>query len=271
MSLFTRFFCCLLLFSTVIFSRTIYADDTLNIPILCYHNFNPTVPGSMNLTPAKFETQLKWILDNGYTVIPLKEAVDYLQGKRASLPAKSVVITADDGWQSVYTYMYPIIKKYHVPVTLFIYPQTISEGKHAMTWQELKELQQTGLFDLQGHTEWHPNFKQERKKMSPANYEKFVTMQLAHSKTVLEDKLGTKITLLAWPFGIYDKYLEQQAAKAGYTMAFSIDARPANKNYRPMAQPRFMIIDALSMKTFAGIINGAKTKSPIVNEKASQN
>jgi peptidoglycan/xylan/chitin deacetylase (PgdA/CDA1 family) len=215
----------------------------------------------MNMTPQKFEAQLKWIKDNGFTIVPLKDVVEYLQGTRASLPAKPVVITADDGWKSVYTYMFPIIRKYNIPVTLFIYPQTISEGKNAMTWGELKELQQTGLFDIQGHTYSHPNFKQEKKKLSPANYAKSVQVELANSKKILEEKMGSKITLLAWPFGIYDPYLEQQAANAGYVMAFSIDARPANRSYKPMAQPRFMIVDGQSMKTFAAIVNsGSKTQ-----------
>lgn len=270
MLLFVRFFYYLLLVTTVLFSRVALAENTINIPILCYHNFNPTVPGSMNLTPQKFEAQLNLLKENGFTIIPLKEAVEYLQGKRASLPEKSVVITFDDGWQSVYTYISPLVRKYNIPVTLFIYPQTISHGKHAMTWDELKELQQTGLFDIQGHTESHPNFKQERRRLSSPAYEKFVDAELAGSKKILEEKLGIKVTLLAWPFGIYDDYLEQEATKAGYVMAFSIDARTANRNYRPMAQPRFMIVDGQSMKTFQSIVNGAKAKSRVGNEVASQ-
>lgn len=264
---FVRIFYCLLLIITVILPPLTYADDTINIPILCYHNFNPTKPGSMNLTPQRLEEQFKYLKDNGFTIISLKEAVEYLQGKRASLPAKAVVITADDGWQSVYKYMVPLVKKYNIPVTLFIYPQTISVGKNAMTWEELKELQHTGLFDIQGHTYWHPNFKQEKKKLSAAEYEKFVRVQLVNSKKILEDKLGIKVTLLAWPFGIYDSYLEQEAAKAGYEMAFSIDARTANRGFRPMAQPRFMIIQGQSMKTFVAIVNGAKSKSQVVSTK----
>jgi peptidoglycan/xylan/chitin deacetylase (PgdA/CDA1 family) len=248
-----RLFC----FFMMVLSSAVFAADKINIPILCYHNFNPTVPGSMNLTPERFEAQIKWLKDNGFTIIPLKEAVEYLQGQRETVPTKSIVITDDDGWQSAYTYMYPIAKKYHFPVTLFIYPQTISEGKHAMTWDELKELQQTGLFDIQDHTFEHPNFKQEKRKMSAPQYEKFVKVQLVDSKAVLEKKLGIKITLLAWPFGIYDDYLEQQAADAGYTMAFSIDAQGANRSYRPMAQPRYMIIQGLTMKTFENIMNAA--------------
>lgn len=250
-----RFFASLLIAIAMILPISAMANNAINIPILCYHNFNPTIPGSMNLTPQKFEVQLKWLKDNGFTIIPLKEAVDYLQGKRASLPTKPIVITVDDGWQSAYTYLYPIIKKYQIPVTLFIYPETISEGKHAMTWDELKELQHTGLFDIQGHTYSHPNFKHEKKQLTAANYSTFVTKELVTSKKILENKLGTQVTILAWPFGIYDPYLEQAAANAGYTMAFTIDALPANKNHRPMAQPRYMIVNGQTMKTFMSIAN----------------
>lgn len=246
-----RFICLLLLIMTIIFPCATFSKDKINIPILCYHNFNPTVPGSMNMTPKKFESQVKWLKDNGYTVIPLNEAVKYLSGTRSSLPAKSVVITVDDGWQSAYTYLFPLVRKYNIPVTLFIYPQTISNGKHAMTWDELKKLQNTGLFDIQSHTYSHPNFKQEKKMLSLSRYKKFVTFELVNSKEILENKLGKKITLLAWPFGIYDDYLEQEANKAGYVMAFSIDASTANKSHNAMAQPRFMILAPQSMKTFS--------------------
>lgn len=243
-----------------ILPATARADEKINIPILCYHNFNPTKPGSMNLTPARFEEQMKWLKANGFTPISLKEAVEYLQGTRTTLPPKPFVVTADDGWQSQYIYLVPLAKKYNIPVTFFIYPETISNGKNAMTWEELKELQSNALFDIQSHTYWHPNFKQEKKKLSPTNYEKFVNDQLTKSKQVLEEKMGTKITLLAWPFGIYDPYLEQAAAKAGYTMAFSIDYRGANKNFRPEAQPRFMIIQSESMQTFANILNSVSAR-----------
>ncbi len=243
---------------TAFFSGAVFAENQVSIPILCYHNFNPVKPGSMNLTPNKFESQIKWIEDHGFTVIPLKEAVAYLKGDRTSLPAKPVVITVDDGWQSAYVYLFPIIKKYHIPVTLFIYPETISTGKNAMTWDELKKMQESGLFDIQGHTYSHPNFKQEKRHLSESAFQKLVARELVTSKKILEEKLGKQITLLAWPFGIYDSYLEQEAKNAGYEMAFSIDAEAANKTYRPMAQPRFMIVDGQSEKTFEGIVKRAR-------------
>lgn len=261
----TKILSAALLALTFLFSTTIFADNTTNIPILCYHNFNPVRPGSMNLTPLKLESQIKWLKENGFTIVPLKDVVAYLQGERTSLPAKSVVITVDDGWESAYKYLYPIARKYNVPVTLFIYPEAISNGKNNLTWNELRELQDSGLFDIQGHTYSHPNFKQEKRHLSPANYENFVTRELVKSKKILEEKLNKQITLLAWPFGIYDDYLEKAAAQAGYKMSFSIDARAANKNFRPMSQPRYMIVDKQSMQHFVGIVNGARTKAKVMH------
>lgn len=250
-----------ILFLFINFSQPLFANPSISIPILCYHNFNPTTPGIMNLTPKKFEAQLQWLQNNGYTVIPLKEAVEYLQGRRPSLPAKPVVITIDDGWSSAYTYAFPLVKKYNMPITLFIYPETISNGKHTLTWEQLKELQASSLVDIQGHTYSHPNFKIERKALSADKYEKFVKHELENSKRILEDKLGIKVTLLAWPFGIYDNYLEQAAKNSGYTMAFSIDAHTANKDYRAMAQPRFMVLENQTMKTFENTVSGLRDGS----------
>src|SRR5437868_590478 len=90
----------LLLTLTTLILNLCQAAEKINIPILCYHNLNPVKPGSMNMTPQKFESQIKWILDNGYNIIPLSDAVAYLEGKKDSLPNKSVVVTFDDGWLS---------------------------------------------------------------------------------------------------------------------------------------------------------------------------
>lgn len=233
-----------------LYSAATLADQPAYIPILVYHNIDPIKKGSMTISTRRLTEQLQWLKQNGFTFIPLKEAVQYLRGKITSLPAKPVVITADDGRAAIYHYLLPLARQYHIPVTLFIYPQVISQASWALTWEQLKTLQQTGLFDIQDHTYWHPNFKEEKHHLSEAAYAKLVDTQLVTSKAVLDKKLGTHITLLAWPFGIYNHYLEEKAAKAGYVMAFSIDYRCATKSDKPMAEPRYMIIQSQTMKTF---------------------
>lgn len=232
------------------------ADDQVTVPVLCYHRFGPTVADGMTVTTKVFESQLQWLKDHQYTVIPLRTLVSYLRGQGPPPPPKSVVITADDGHKSVYTEMLPLVRKYNIPVTLFLYPSCISNASYAMTWEQLKELQGTGLFDMQAHTFWHPNFKKEKKKLKPAEYQKLVDTQLIKSKAVLEKRLGTTVDLLAWPFGIYDADLEKDAAKAGNVAAFSIDRRNASLSEKIMEQPRYLMVNGDGTKGFEAIVTG---------------
>ncbi len=232
------------------------ADDQTGVPVLNYHRFGPSVADSMTVTTAVFEAQLKWLQDNRYTVIPLRTLVDYLRGQGPPPPPKSAVITADDAHKTVYTEMLPLVRKYNIPVTLFIYPSAISNASYAMTWEQLQELQKTGLFDMQGHTFWHPNFKRDKKKLSPDAFQKLVETQLQKSKTVLQKKFGAPVDLLAWPFGIYDDWLEKEAARVGYVAAFSIDRRHASKSEQIMALPRYLMVNGDGVKGFAAIVTG---------------
>jgi peptidoglycan/xylan/chitin deacetylase (PgdA/CDA1 family) len=210
----------------------------------------------MTVITSAFESHLKYLKDNGYTVIPLRQLVDYILGKGPMPPHRSVVIVVDDGHKSVYTDMLPLIKKYRIPVTLFLYPSAISNASYAMTWEQIKELKKTGLFDLQSHTYWHPNFKKDKKKLNPAEYEKFVDMQLKKSKERLERELGNKVDMLAWPFGIHDEYLAAKAARAGYIAAFTIERHHTSTSDAIMALPRYLMTNADKGKAFENIING---------------
>jgi peptidoglycan/xylan/chitin deacetylase (PgdA/CDA1 family) len=247
------------------------AEDQVTVPVLCYHRFGPTVADSMTVTTKVFAEQMKWLKDNGYTVIPLRTLVNYLKGEVPAPAPNSVVITVDDGHKSVFTEMQAIVKQYNIPVTLFLYPSCISNphAPYAMSWEQVKALQQTGLFDMQGHTFWHPNFKKDKKKLKPEEYTKLVQTQLVKSKNVLEKRLGTKIDLLAWPYGIYDDYLETEAQKAGYVAAFSIDRRNADKSEKMMEQPRYLMQNGDGLKGFIAIVSGkAQSKKGIKSEVA---
>jgi peptidoglycan/xylan/chitin deacetylase (PgdA/CDA1 family) len=230
------------------------------VPILIYHRFGPVVADSMTVTTAVFESQLKYIRDNGYTVIPLRSLVDYFLGKAPPPPPRSVVITSDDGHKSVYTDMLPIVKKYRIPVTLFIYPSAISNASYAMTWDQLREIKRTGLFDIQSHTYWHPNFKEEEKRLKRADYEKFVDMQLNKSKARIEKEVGGKVAMLAWPFGICDDWLTKKAKEDGYIAGFTIVRRNASPSDNIMALPRYIMTDRDRGKVFGRLLAGGGVK-----------
>jgi peptidoglycan/xylan/chitin deacetylase (PgdA/CDA1 family) len=248
-----------LLFIVCISPLPVFAADT-GVPILLYHRLGPTVADSMTMTTATFESHLKYLKENGYTVIPLRRVIDWYQKKAPAPPAKSVVIVEDDAHKTVYSDMLPLVKKYNVPVTVFVYPSAVSNAKYAMTWDQIRELKKTGLFDFQSHAYWHPNFKKEKKKLKPVEYEKLVDVQLKKAKQKIEKEVGGTVDLLAWPFGIYDDQLVQRATAAGYIATFTIERRHASANESILKLPRYLLIAGDNTKALAQVLAGTAPK-----------
>jgi peptidoglycan/xylan/chitin deacetylase (PgdA/CDA1 family) len=232
------------------------ADEGAGVPILVYHRFGAAVVDSMTITTSVFESQMEWLKAHDYKVIPLGTLIDHLTGQAPPPPPRSVVITADDGHRSVYSDMLPAVKRHRIPVTLFVYPSAISNASYAMTWEQLKELHQTGLFSIQSHSFWHPNFKKEKARLSPDAYGKLVDSQLQNSRNVLEKRFGDKVDLLAWPFGIFDEALEKDAARVGYRAAFSIERKHASRSGSVMSLPRYLVVNGDGVKGFEAIVTG---------------
>ncbi len=244
----------------LVFSHEPSAARQRNLPvsveasILVYHRFGPVVHDQMTVRTVTFRTQLEYLKQHGYPIIPLKTLVNYLLGDGPAPPARAVVITVDDGHASVMTEMLPLVREYRVPVTLFIYPSAISNASYAMKWDQLSELSRTGLFDIQSHTYWHPNFKTEKRRLPPAEYRSFETVQFTKARTVLRNRLGVDATMLAWPFGIYDDELIATAGQSGYVAGFTLDRRPVAPRERMMALPRYLVLDNDSGRRFAAML-----------------
>src|SRR5690242_12170703 len=94
--------------------------------ILLYHRFGAVVKDEMTVRTTTFRTQLDYLKQHGYQIVPLRTVVSHLLGKGPAPPPHSVVITVDDGHASVVTEMLPLVQEYRFPVTLFIYPSAIS-------------------------------------------------------------------------------------------------------------------------------------------------
>lgn len=209
----------------------------------------------MTVTTPVFEWQLKYLHDHGYTVVPLRDVVKWVKGQ-GHLPPRAVAITADDGHRTVFTVMKPLIERYRIPVTLFIYPSAISNASYAMTWEQLGILKAIGLFSIQSHSYWHPNFHTEKKRLAANAYRTLVETQLTKPRQVLERRFGSPVDMLAWPFGIYDDELIAAAAKAGYVAAFTIDRRNVSVSDNVMALPRYLVTDHDKGQAFEMLLSG---------------
>lgn len=225
--------------------------------VLTYHRFADKVDDSMTVRKSTFKDHMKVIKDAGAEVITLTDLVMYKRGLLSTLPAKSVVITVDDGHKSVVDALEPMVYGTSWPITLFIYPSAISNAKYAMTWDQLKGLHHSGRYSVQSHTYWHPNLVKERRERKPEDFEEFATMQLKKSKDVLQDRLFKPVNYLAWPFGMYDEGLMAMAQDLGYMASVGLGERPCTDKDPLHAIPRYLMVDEISGKRLSHILESA--------------
>ena len=176
----------------------------VRIPILLYHNFVTTVPDSdpdnfnyIN-TPQSFEENIKTFLENGYTIISMKELALADNGKM-ELPSKPIVITFDDGYYSNYEYIYPILKQYNVKASIFIVTdkigQEIDDIKY-LGWEECLEMQNSGIVEIGSHSKKHVFYDKRSVRE--------LRDDVKESYKEIEEHLGKQdLKIFAYPYGAY--------------------------------------------------------------------
>jgi len=206
-------------------------DQTSQVVVFGYHRFvNKIRRPDTEILPADFEAQMKELKDKGVTVIGMQDFLAWKRGEK-SIPPKCAVITIDDGYKSGYEVAWPILKKYGYPVTMFIYTEGIRPGGRyaggeSMSWDQLAEMRDAGV-DIQAHSATHqdlrkPYDKVTKKRLSPEEYEAWLTNETAGAKQTLEQKLGIKVNCFAVPFGYHDPKVQETVIKAGYEAMFTV-------------------------------------------------
>jgi peptidoglycan/xylan/chitin deacetylase (PgdA/CDA1 family) len=196
------------------------ADGFQAIPILTYHRFGENCSSPLCMPKKTFERQMQYLKENGYHVITAEDLVAFL-GYRQGLPKKSVLITMDDGYRSVYNIAYPILNKYGFKATLFIYTSFVGVSKMAITWDQLKEMKANG-FTIGSHTIYHSDLTNPKEGESEQEHIARIKEELNGSKKIIDQKLGQDTYFLAYPFGYYDQRSIQMAKEAGYKLAMSV-------------------------------------------------
>ncbi|WP_157678207.1 polysaccharide deacetylase family protein [Oleiphilus messinensis] len=173
----------------------IYSNGYQLVPILCYHQFtNGSVPRNrLEVSAKQLDAQLKFLQKEQFTVLSLRQLVAYLEG-RAEIPEKSVVITVDDGFRSVYDVAFPLFQQYQFPVTVFIYTDFIG-GAAALSWEQMKIMKHSGIVDIQSHSKSHASLAEFTfQNSSPPHLESeimdFVKQEVFAPEALIEKKLG---------------------------------------------------------------------------------
>jgi len=193
-----------------------------NIPILYYHfvkspNANTRIKG-LYTNVAHFDWQLKQLVKNGFTFITFED----IQKKKYDENKRNVILTFDDGCESLYFNAFPILKKYGAKAVIYVVAKSIGDRNvvwpmnenldplNILTKDQILEMMEYGI-EFGSHLCHHVHLPQ----LSIAE----MTEELLDSKNILETEFGKEIYSVAYPFGSYNPDVLKMTKQVGYQYA----------------------------------------------------
>jgi peptidoglycan/xylan/chitin deacetylase (PgdA/CDA1 family) len=236
------------------------------VPALLYHRFLPKEKVDkgeiINHEPTyvsydtAFAEQMAYLDREGYTTISMEDFVAFQAGK-ASLPAKPILVTFDDGFMSVYRYAFPVLRRHRMRATVFVTPDPESDNftKHAtvdapLTPEQMQEMSQHGVA-IESHGMTHRYLTE----MEP----ELIRWELQESKRVLEGIVQQPVQFLAIPSGAYNRIVRQLAKEAGYRAVFGMLKGSNHMHSDCYCLRRMVIARDFTLEDFRRVLSPAGT------------
>ncbi len=241
-----------------------YGPGEKRCVILMYHRFR-VVPGNkFEVSHADFRAQMDYIARNGYEVVPIDRLVEALQTQDPDLlPPRSVVITVDDGYRSVYDYAWHVLAEYGFPFAVYIYTNYVGAGGKSMSWSELSELAADDLVTVGAHSISHSDLASAKKAGS--SYPDWLERELTYPKLRLEAAAGKPVRTFAWPYGSFNSYALNAAVQAGYEGILTILPGANSMETSPYHLHRYGIYWHTPLWVFARILEGRPVSDDMWN------
>lgn len=222
------------------------ADVEYSVPegvsILMYHMIGDMKNNSAVMTEDNLRIQMQYLKDHGYHPITMQELYDYVT-KGEKLPSKPVCITFDDGYLDSYTIVYPMMKEFGYPWILFLITDDVGKSYNRMTWEQLKEMADSGAVTIANHTLSHPKLHNLPTRAEKEN-------EIIGANKALKYHLGIDNLWFAYPYGDYDDEVIDICKKAGIKLAVTTDAGRVHVGSYPYDLKRVYIGNNVSLARF---------------------
>ncbi|HEY3268849.1 MAG TPA: polysaccharide deacetylase family protein [Armatimonadota bacterium] len=192
-----------------------WLNGSEDVAVLMYHDVVPRKQVWFDVTNREFEAQMASLKEAGANVAKLEDVVAHFRDG-TPLPPKTVVLTFDDNTVGIYENAFPIMRKYGFPSTQFVHTAYVgvqTEKGHC-SWDQLKEMEDSGLVDVESHTVNHPP---DIRILSDDE----ARAELVDSKAAIEEHLGHPVRFLAYTEGNADERIAAMVKEAGYEAAFN--------------------------------------------------
>lgn len=235
--------CAILLCAAVSVAPVSYLLDgeVSDLPVVMYHQLtkNPKKSGKYVLTIEQFEKDLVFLKSKRYQSVTLKQLVDFSQGK-GDLPEKSIMITFDDGNETLYEYALPLLEKYGFTAVGFVVGALADyytgNDDHNLNysylnWSQIKELAAGNTIEIQSHSfDLHKNTGnrsgiKKRKSETIEQYREFLSSDVSKMKTAMVNNIDEAPFAFAFPFGSFSSESTEILKECGFKLTFTCEER----------------------------------------------
>lgn len=217
--------------------------------VLEYHHVANDTPPSTSVTPAKFEAHMDHLADNDFSIWPLPKLVETLR-EGGDVPERTVALTFDDAYASVYDQVFPRLQDRGWPFTVFVSTGSIDKGIDAYTsWDELREMEAAGV-TIANHSVDHAHMV-ARGDRDRREWLEDARANIVDAQTRLNEELESPARLFAWPFGEFSPPLQRLLADLDY-VGFGQQSGAVGPDSDFTALPRFPLATGFdSLDSFA--------------------
>lgn len=219
------------------------ADDGVRVAVLGYHDFSATLPETeMRINTQKFRAQMQFLKDQALQVISMDDFSAWKKGQK-SIPSRSVVITIDDGWSSVYSDAFPILKEFGYPFTVYLYTNYVNVKGRSMSWEMIREMQKHGA-TIGNHSKSHPYpaTVKSQLRQGPEHYSRYLDTEMGSSKVYLEKHFKQPVKTYCYPGGFHTEEMYGVAQKLGYDHLFTVLPGKIKRQSDDRFLPRYVIL-----------------------------
>ena len=208
------------------------------IPVLMYHKIGDDKDNDAVIREDLFREQMKFLKDNGYNPLTMDQLYEYVVNG-AAVPEKPVVLTFDDGYADTYTIVYPLMKEYGFPATVFINPGDVGTR---LTWDQVREMHKNGI-TISNHGFQHIEMGQ----LSEAKQIENITK----AQEALAKEVGIKDNpWFCYPYGDKNEFTDSASKKAGIKMGMAMKSGWAHTGDNPYNILRVWVGNAVDIKHF---------------------